>query len=308
MGSKDILGMSGLNIVTTKEAMADRQDLQIEAQKEERTRPLSYIPKGDIAEAVKAGLIPQAYADCEFDIDKIQENKEKQMLKSSRAFSISRFSDYKDITTGLISTIISNKLPRQSYIIGAPNGFGKTSFVNSCIIKLHALGRMCTPYISLSELAEVKFQNDKRLIEGISAREVYKKEYVDATIEKYKEVFYEQFESGLYTKKPINLIGNYSWSEYMNCDILFCYFTDVSSKVLESEILKTAVTIRGTKGLPTIAMISTSLEPYKRDKMLREYVWNEILSYNESEESCDRLRHISCYKNYNTPLIPNTKG
>ena len=222
---------------------------------------------------------------------------------SNRKFTIYGFDKYSEVTQGIISVIVSNKLPEQSYIIGAPNGFGKTSFVNSCLIKMHAAGRMCTPYISLTELANVRLADEKRLLNGIGIDRYYKGEpELEAfTKEEYDEILYREIDSKEYVKKPINLIDKFSWSEYMNCDILFCYFTTVNAKLIESEILKTAVTIRGVKGLPTIAMISTSLNPYKNDARLSEYVWNELLTY-KSESSYDRLRHVSCYKDYNAPL------
>lgn len=304
MGSKNLLEKAGIDIVSTEESMKDRDDLVGKVATPEIVKPQLFIRKGDKIEAVRAGLVPAAYVDCEFSIEKIKENQKKQANVSKRKFKVKNFDNYKDVTTGIISTIISNMIPNQSYIIGAPNGFGKTSFVNTCIMRLHAQGRMCAPYISLTDLAQVKVANEKRLIEGIGARMVYGENselYRDTSYEDYMDVVYENFDSAMYTKKPINLIDRYSWSEYMNCDVLFCYFTDVSSKVLESEMFKTAITVRGAKGLPTIAMISTSLLPYKKDTYLSEYVWNEILSYDDTP-SCDRVKHVSCYKDYYTPL------
>lgn len=302
MGSKNIFEQTGLSVVTTQEAMKDRQDLATASIKDNYKSPMVYIRTGDKLEAVRLGLVPEAYMNCEFDIEKVKENQIEQIKTSARKFFVKRFEDYRDVTSGIISTIISNKIPNQSYIIGAPNGFGKTSFVNTCIIRLHAQGRNCTPYISLSDLAQAKLTNEKRLLSGIGSKEIYKGDSIDAKFEDYDSVVFDGFTSSTYDKKPINIIDRYSWSEYMNCAVLFCYFTDVRSKVLESEMLKTAITVRGAKGLPTIAMISTSLDPYKNDKYLAEYVWNEILAYNNSESSYDRVKHISCYKDYNAPL------
>lgn len=264
-----------------------------------------YVPKGDKISAVKSGLIPEAYKECDFDIEKVSANIVDQVNNSPRKFFVRKFADYKEITSGIISTIESGMVPNQSYLIGAPNGFGKTSFVNTCIMKLYGQGKMCTPYISLTDLAQVKVSNDKRLLNGINARLIYDK-YNDAESgEDYIKAYYDGYGEVDYQKRPINLIDRFSWSEYMNSDILFCYFTDVSSKVLESEIFKTAITIRGAKGLPTIATISTSLNPYKNDKYLGEFVWNEILTYREDGNSFDRVKHISCYKDYNAPLSGN---
>lgn len=311
MGSKNIFENSGINIISTAEAMKDRKEVARDAVAEAYEKP-KVATKGDKIAAVKVGLIPEAYMDCVFNIDKIVENQREQLKFSPRKFFVQRFNDYRDVTTGIISTIIANKIPNQSYIIGAPNGFGKTSFANTCILDLYAQGRFpVVPYISLSDLAQIKLTNEKRLISGLTPERFYKSaQSIDARLgEDFTEAFYDNFDKETYVKKPINLIDKFSWSEYMNSAVLFCYFTDVSSKLLESEMLKTVLTLRGAKGLPTIAMISTSLDPYKRDKYLAEYVWNEILAYNNAEPSYDRVKHISCYKDYNAPLrAPNREG
>ena len=88
---------------------------------------------------------------------------------------------------------------------------------------------------------------------------------------------------------------------------MFVHFTDVVSKDLESHVLYQLLNIRGSKGLPTIAMISTSLEPYIKDTMLRELVWNEILEYDVDANSYDRLIHVSCYKKKNLDFSKNDK-
>lgn len=303
MGSKKILENSGLKVKTTEEAMKDREELKTSAFLQS-IKPYSPMRPGTKVAAVKAGLVPEAYMNCEFDTDKIADNQRAQNRVSNRRFVIKRFDDYKNVTLGIIATILSNKLPNQSYVIGAPNGFGKTSFVNSCIMAMYGQGRQkVTPYISLMDLAQVKVANDKRLLGGVTSKSIYRPSWDDAyNSEEYIKSFYDKFDEETYVKKPINIIDQFSWSEYMNCDVLFCYFTDITSKVLESEIFKTAITIRGTKGLPTIAMISTSLDPYKNDKNLGEFVWNEILAYDSAEPSYDRVKHVSCYKDYNAPL------
>lgn len=301
MESKSIFENSGISVIDDRAILKDREDYK---EKVEIKKPLLYISRGDVESAVKAGIVPEAYKHCDFSIEKIKENQRQQYRSSSRKFIIYDFEKYSDVTQGIISTIIANKIPEQSYIIGAPNGFGKTSFVNSCLLKLHALGRMCTPYISLTELANVRLADERRLLNGIGVDRYYSGKTSEIEVysrEEYDSAVYSDMDKSNYTKKPINIINKFSWSEYMNCDILFCYFTNVSAKLLESEILKTAVTTRGVKGLPTIVMISTSLNPYKNDQKLAEYVWNELLTYKH-EPSYDRLKHVSCYKDYNAPL------
>ncbi len=301
MGSKDIFQKQGIGIVDTKELVDDSSE-RVEYKDIGINKPTIFITKGTKEAAVKAGIIPNAFIDCDFDLVRVKENQQKQFNASPRKFLVQNFDLYSSITSGIRSTIIANKLPDQSYLIGAPNGFGKTSFVNSCILKLFAQNRMCTPYISLTDLAQVKLLNERRILSGITSKMHYKSFGKDISYDEYNEAIYEDINDDSYVKKPMYIIDKFSWSEYMSCDVLFCYFTDVGARVLESEIFKTVITVRGTKGLPTIAMISTSLNLYKKDANLAEYVWNEILSYDDTP-SYDRVKHISCWKNYNIPLI-----
>lgn len=306
MGSENMFSKLCGNSIDTETAIREREKMNGSSDlvpTDAIVKPQIYITTGAKEAAVKAGLVPEAYIDCEFDIEKIKRNQIEQNRKSARKFIVKQFDKYAEITQGILSTIALRKLPKQSYILGAPNGFGKTSFVNSCIIKLFDQGKRCAPYISLTDLAQVKLHNEQRIMSGISSKDWYKGTgSIDASIEEYYDRLYQDFDSKLYVKKPINIIDQYSWSEYMSCDVLFVYFTDVSSKLLESEIFKTAITIRGAKGLPTIAMISTSLNPYIGDQYLAEYVWNEIMAYDDAADSCDRVKHISCWKDYRAPL------
>lgn len=300
MNSKDILKSVGLGVFETSEAIKDNEKLLKE--KEVIKKPTIFINKTDKELAIQSGLIPKTYIDCEFDIEEIRKSQRKQFNKAVRKFTVNQFEAYKNITTSIMADIIENRIPDQSYIIGAPNGFGKTNFANSCIIKLFTQGRICTPYVSLTDLAQIKVSNERRLLAGVTSNDWYRNKSIDTYYEDYVETFYSQLDDKVAIKKPINIINNFSWSEYMNSDVLFCYFTDVSSKVLESEILKAILNVRGTKGLPTIAMISTSLEPYKNDAMLAEYVWNEILSHGDDDVSFSKVKHISCYKDYKVSI------
>ena len=67
-------------------------------------------------------------------------------------------------------------------------------------------------------------------------------------------------------------------------------------------MLKTVLDVRGVKGLPTVVLISTSLNPYKNDKVLGELIWDEILAYKSDSHCYDRVYHVSCYKRPNPVL------
>lgn len=239
--------------------------------------------------AVKLKVIPKNYKYASFDIDKIKENIIEQNKKTYGIYTIKKFNEYSQICLGIISALRTGALPNRSYVIGAPNGFGKTSFVTECLTTMVAKGMMAVPYISLLELAEVKLAEENRLLNPYR----YKKANVDQKDDGY---YYIENKDLSVLKLPQDITGYYSWSEYMNAPCLFCSLSDVSSKIIESKTLYQILNIRGAKGLPTIVMASTSLDPYKKDEVLREQVWNEILDSRQDRQSYDRLYHISCYK------------
>lgn len=236
--------------------------------------------------AVKECIVPRTYKYASFDENKIKDNLKAQYIKTKGLYKVYKYKDYLELCMGILSSIRMKQLPARSYLIGAPNGFGKTSFVNECLITLKRQGYRVAPYISLWELAQIRVDNEHRIMNP------YKK---------YKEnedghIYTEQVKPVGYLKKPEIVTGNFSYSEYINADCLFVSFTDVISKDIESHTLYQLLSIRGAKGLPTIVMMSTSLEPYENDKALKELVWDEIRTYNESKDCFDRVYHVSCYR------------
>ena len=159
------------------------------------------------------------------------------------------------------------------------------------------------PYISLSELAELRVENEKRLLKGmeLGTKVDWNKEWDEPDYKYYKD-------NTRIFKVPEVITGRFSWSEYMNADMLFCFFSSMDSKVIESHTLKCILDIRGAKALPTVAFISTSLNPYKLDNNLREYIWDEILAYKPDKNCFDRVYHVSCYKIPNNIIGDNELG
>jgi len=256
----------------------------------EATPPLVYIDNNVRDAALKKSLIPKEYADSEFDKEKIKSNIIEQN-RATRKFKVKGFNNYIKTLNSIITGLRAGQKPRCSYIIGAPNGFGKTSFANTCIKIMYAKNMDAVPYISLFELAEIRKETEKEIARGLL---VSSKLSDDNTGESY----YTVKEKVYYRKQPEVITGDFSWSEYMNAEVLFCYFSSLSSKEIESHILRDILEIRGVKGLPTMVFMSTSLDPYKNDRVLREYIWGEILANSEETARYDRVFHVSCYKKY----------
>ena len=255
--------------------------------------------------AVKSGLIPVDFKNASFNEEKIRANIVKQHNMSGHGFTVMRSKEYFSIANEIIATIRLKQLPKKSYLIGAPNGFGKQSFATDCILASLNNGWITVPYISLLELAELKAQNDKFLMRGLMGLETdtnikgFDFMAGQDEVEKIEGYYHFIGEGNDIIKRPTIITGQYSWSEYINAPILVCFFSGIESKAVESQILYTLLNIRSAKGYPTIAMISTALTMYEKDPVLGKFIWKEIKSYDEDEKTYSRVYHISCYKSYN---------
>ena len=291
MSSKDIFKDLGIDVKSNNDVVKELNKDSVN--KKDRgipDKPTMIVRGGHKEMAVRLGIIPKSRVDVEYDVKKIEENIMEQSRVSPRKFKVKGFNEYVQTLNSIISSIRVGLKPKCSYIIGAPNGFGKTSFVTSCLKLMVAKELKAVPYISLLELAEIRVENERSLLRGIELKARKRDE------EDEGEYVYSSYRD--FVKVPEVITGCYSWSEYMNSDILFCFFSSIDSKVIESNTLKGILEIRGAKGLPTIVFISTSLDPYKNDKNLREFVWDEILTTKEEDGVYDRVYHVSTYKVY----------
>lgn len=304
MNDMDIFEEMGVKVETTEEtnkkistACKEIGMQTFEIKEDNKQHEIFYgLQDCDREQAVIESIVPRVYKNSRFDTEKIKDNLIEQNKRNKGLYKIFKFPDYIETCNGILSAIRMKKLPNKSYLIGAPNGFGKSSFVFECLITLRRQGFKVVPYISLLELANLRVENEKRLMNPYS---------------KYKEengnyYYTEPNKQISYLKEPEIITGRYSYSEYINADCLFVSFTDVMNKDIESHTLYQLLNIRGPKGLPTIAMISTSLEPYLNDLKLKEQVWDEIKAYSEKDNCYDRVYHVSCYKKKKIDL--DTKG
>lgn len=294
----DDIGIKEVNITETMQAEAQAAGISVNEPNKLKQLKEVVITESDRELAVGLKVVPEHYKYARFEEETVKANLKSQHKKSRKAYRIYHFKDYMKTCNEILTTLRLGKVPRRSWIIGAPNGFGKTSFVNECLITSIKNNWITVPYISLSELAEIRVAEEQRLMAPFSYRATTKfhlssqDEYLTAE-EMY--MYTEGKRAHDIIKKPMLIQSAHSWSEYINAKCLFVSFTDVISKDLESHVLYQLLNIRGAKGLPTIAMISTSLEPYLKDVNLKEYVWNEIIDYND-KDAYDRVQHVSCYK------------
>jgi hypothetical protein len=239
--------------------------------------------------AVKLGLVPKPYRDAAFDLDRIKRNLKAQYKRLNRLYQIRRIDDYISVCTEILTSIRLKQLPKRSYLIGAPNSFGKSSLVYECLMTLLKQGYRVAPYISLWELAQIRVDNEQRIMNPYRM-------FNDPNKKDSNYKYTEPNKTVGTVKDPQIITGSYSYSEYINADCLFVHFTDIISKNIESRTLYQLLSIRGAKGLPTIVMTSESIEPYENDRDLKEQVWNEIKAYKEDKDVYDRVYHVSCFR------------
>lgn len=270
-----------------KEATDNGIDIQFGIENKTEIKKAIQVKEANRYVAVTEGLVPKAHKDAKFDENRIVENIKDLYTRTNGLYLTYKLDEYVGICSSILMTIKAGRIPNKSYLIGAPKGFEKTSFVNECIITMRSAGFSAVPYISLWELAQIRTGNEQKISKPRGNYIVDNDETVyirddDMCIEP--------------TKKPKIVTGMYSYSEYINSDCLFVHLTDVVSKDIESHTLYQLLSIRGAKCLPTIVMMSTSLKPYLNDETLREQVWNDILVGRQLDDCYGRLYHVSCYR------------
>ncbi len=241
-------------------------------------KPVYHVTGAQKELAVQRRLIPEARMNDEFD-EQFVKNRVVDMCRSQDC-QIKNFQKYIDTLNEIILSISFGNM-NKSYIIGAPNGFGKTTFANTCIKRLSAMDKKVAPFISLFELADLRVEHEKKLLGW-------------ATSSKKPE----KVEDG--EEQPIEY--EYTWKDYMQSDVLFTYLTTLENKKVEVLTLKAIIDIRGPKGLNTVVFTDSSMNPYLNDCNLKKIVWDDILAYSDDAASCDRLLHRSCFKIYNNTI------
>ena len=253
-------------------------EIHNEDKDEEKKHEIFYeLTEMDRDQAVYEGLVPESYRDAQFSVEKIKSNLRKHRSKTT-GFTVRNFGKYIDTCIGILSAIRLGKLPRRSYLIGASNGFGKTSFVDECIITLRKYDFDVVPYKSLLEIAELR----KKYEDELSG--VIKQEDPSSNIV-----------SKLSNTGKIIRVKSYKFLDFVNASCLFTYFSSVVSKEIESQTLEQLLRMRGVKGLPTIVMIESSIDLYKKDNGFVGRIFDSILDSNEKLNRFDSLYHLSAF-------------
>jgi hypothetical protein len=211
-------------------------------------------------------VIPYTRLSDEFDISYYK--RVVQQMQRYSGFRLSSEGDYLGIVNKLLAEASKGKI-LHSYLLGAPNGFGKTTMVYTVYKRLIANNKKVVPYVSLSELA--------RLLRDYESY-IYNAGRISAS------------------KEPV--IGIYTIQDWYTADFVAVKLTTLESKKAESSVLLKLLGERGNRGLPTLVTTENSLETYLCDIELRNLFWEDIMSYSGEDCTLDRLTHHSTYRIY----------
>lgn len=237
------------------------------------SEPISDIGSAVKKKALSFGYVPEHRIEDEFSVDVLSENiKEMVGTSGNYGVNIEDLKQYGSLLSSLLTELRMNKLPTHSYLIGASNGFGKTTFVNTAIKTMIAFDRKVVPYMSLSEIAELMIEDY-----DMARRKLNREKFDDES-----ELDRKADECG--------------WKDFVNADLVFCYLTGVDKDCMwvEMSTLKRLLQLRGNKGKATIVMMSESLDWYWNEDRTRKYIMNELIEVKGAQTArYDKLQHIS---------------
>lgn len=327
-------------------------------------QPIFKITNAVKENVVSYGLIPEEYRDIEYD-EKVMYNILSQRYRGKKV-KVQNYSSFVNTLSAILASCRTGQKLRHSYIIYGDKGFGKKTFVYTCLKYLYARNvPILCKYTSLSELGLLKAEAIKRAsaINNLgyytrdTDRELIQKSLVEESRRAVTALLNEWFnlvkeESGLKTafrtfkykvdqdipldeqndeirdrklilgkkfedaiirnayermaeeERIINYGEEYcgrlvnTWEDYINAPIVFVFFSGISERRFETEVLQTLLNIRGAKALPTVAITETALITAQDEHTMfaednsgrissdsfkaKSYFWNSMLS-----DACD---------------------
>lgn len=327
-------------------------------------QPIFKITNAVKENVVSYGLIPEEYRDIEYD-EKVMYNILSQRYRGKKV-KVQNYSSFVNTLSTILASCRTGQKLRHSYIIYGDKGFGKKTFVYTCLKYLYARNvPILCKYTSLSELGLLKAEaikrasainnlgyytrdTDRELIQKSLVEEsrravtallnewfnlvkeesglktafrtfkykvdqdipldeqndeirdrklVLGKKFEDAIIRNAYERMAEEERIIKYGEEYCGRLVN-TWEDYINAPIVFVFFSGISERRFETEVLQTLLNIRGAKALPTVAITETALITAQDEHTMfaednsgrisndsfkaKSYFWNSMLS-----DACD---------------------
>lgn len=118
------------------------------------------------------GLIPARYLDLEFDVDKLKAELKKEWA-FTKLYTISNFSAYASLLSGILTDLRFGRLPDRSYLIGfySSTELGNLAFAVNAIKLMYAQGMKVVPYVSCNDICKVLNLETSMQVNGDKVRE-----------------------------------------------------------------------------------------------------------------------------------------
>lgn len=272
---------TGWVVVFGKETPCSCQMAAKASKDKKKPKPTKINVQAELASSERAvleGVIPKNRAKDEFDSEMAQ-IKIETLAQASSAMGCLNKDEYLKTLNNILVAVTNGTLDR-SYILGAPIGCSKTTFVMTCLKRLVNADKKCAPYLSLTELAAIQ----KESLRAIGGKQPSGSAEKPEAAEKFK------------------------WKDFLEADVLFTYLTNYEAAVTELSILKSILYQRGITGKPTIVMTSSSIRLYESNDMLKSMFWSDICLYDRSIKTVKRLLHCSTWFKYPRRQAPGIKA
>ncbi len=252
--------------------------------------PVVKVIKAVKQQLIEEGIIPEHRIEDDWNEAVLRDNIGKMTGSAygSAAFTVDegRLTKYIKTLSGLLSTIRMGEKLKSSYLIGASNGFGKTTFANTAIKICRQNGWKVVPYVSLLEIAECKREITQK----------YKlKDFITRSEQELDNGFGEPSEDEEDGNSQVAKIWQYK--DFVNADLLITFLSDVEPETANIEMftLNALLRERSNKGKATIVLMETGLAWYKNNPFIKKYVLNEVLDEYGRLKRLDRLEYSSVY-------------
>ena len=324
---------------------------------ENKSKAPSQIKNITKENCVSIGLVPEEYKDTEFDSDKVLERMAKigEGIDGFRLVNGKRFMN--TLNSIIMACKTGSKLKhsyllacdkglgKNEFVYECIKHLYQRNKTCCKYISLQELGALRGEYIkqsqALSNMGYYYKDNDRELLErtieeeGKNLIKALLKDWISVEpkannkdIKKSMDLLEKTLLDRIYTKTSPDdrLINEYedtkyklvnTWEDYLNYPIVFVYFSGSLDRHYETEVLQELLNIRGTKALPTVCLLESSLGIFKDEPTYfddgkggtrvdiaktKSYFWLNMLS----DASCLRASEIS-EKSQDSELINSTE-
>lgn len=270
--------LTGLEIDCTCD-LAGQPETTLQGQKKSKQDAKDY--------ALIHSIIPEDRIDDEFDINFLKSSIRE--MSKAEGYIVKNFNAYEEALNNITGKIILGEKKHSSYLIAAPNGFGKTTFVNTAIKACILQGWTVAPYTSLLEIRELQLLQ-LGYLKGLTFPGEADYKNVKAEREQKERVFesFEQRLKDIYIKKGI------TYRDFTEAKLLFISLSSPAYSDIELPALKFILNERAKVQRATIVMSEYPIRDYQMDPLCRNFWLDHLEMKGFGKSSMDRLTYVTC--------------